>query len=1182
MSEQKNENNSKDQKGAKASIALILRNIIVIGLIIAIALLSSGFTMFKDDMEEASKIKKSQAISVNSQGQFVYTSTNEKSGYTKETTAQEMAKELEPSLGEYIKKTEEENVEAIEYLLGAEIVTKMPYIDNMPEGELNGNIKFYRYIKETEEENEINGEDVKEENRLKFMKLEEFNAKLEAFKTDPNSNRDIYNYFSIDEDGAVLIAYGSEENRTIQTGIESSLKDRDLTAEIINANSGENYTGNNDTGYSASKYEINTKKVDYLSLVGQYVMPANLLNSLLIHTGDIDFVTEIAKLAYESEIAIGIYDNRSHYEKKQTYTYYKMLDLEIDTSLSFKDTLVNITNIGKPDIKLTYEDLKKSPYKNKIFVSCESFTNENGKIDNHEKTYLTGGATGGPVDSKDMYIAGTDANNKITSLGQATSFKTMYRQTIESMSMPTVGILVADTWISRWESTYTKVENNPGATSTGDTEVADTVNIQEYADKESVLNAFESVKKANVEMVLKNHEKALREDAIKSIINNTNENIYKVNTVPVNTTQLLTNHIRIGAGRCTNCVAIITSKGLFSEDDAVIEEEIKNGVLKNTIVESDYNAYVQAARSSRESGANSKKNKRKEEFEKQLRADGTITTSQNVKGKKDYKDITQNSTTETITTRYEKTVTQTDRIKEKDGEKFSKIFNSSKFHESREAIKTRDGWLWDYIRENEDTANLEEILRYLLNIATKSEMFGKIEDIDEIFNALEPKMQKFGSVSGAVSPFGTDMPKEDFVLAAQNYNKNTEYYQRNLASIAGEFYDICTKMNVNPGMAYAWACVETGFGKDNSIPDNNLFGMAVYNGKNSGSKYATREDSIEDFCQWVIKNSTSNATYSQAQQYASVNSIFEGSPENNIYALFCRYMYLGDTHIADEPDFNNPAGEEYYKKHDSTWGAGGRIYIYHMYELGGLYENQYAERCGHPNGSDETTLQEKADYVHYQVKKRIKIATDIFGNQVFLGGDGTYQKSDESEIRGYYTSSSGKTYKEWIQATNVGCGRDSIKYSDRNGLGWRCMGAVGCPIYAAAILTSAEGIDVTPRIINESYYNGNENSTLTAICKGYNIGKTAKAVYSKNTFISKLQEGYGFVTYVTSGSGFANRYHWIVVADIRPTELGSSEGYDIYILSSTTRGLKETRWHPIEKVTNNLKTAGYYGSYISE
>lgn len=1172
-----------EEKNKKEKKPIPIKQILVIIAILALGFILSA-AMFKMDLEEATSIE--YTSTVNSQGQYVYTVKEEQSGYLKEVTTTEIAEDLEPTLGEYIRQSEEENIEAIKYLIEAESVTKLPYIDNIEEGKLNGNIKFYRYLNEIEEEEEkeIKAEDVKEENRLKFMLIEEFNAKLEAFKTNPEENRDIYNYFTIDEEGMVLIAYGSEENRSIQTGFDGSLKDRDLSVDIIKSNSGENYTGNNDSGYSAARYEIYTRPIDYLSLVEQYVMPTNLLYSLLIHTGDIEFVTEIAKLAYESELAIGIYDNKSYYEKNETYTYYKMLNLQANTSLEFQNPIVSITDMGSPYIELTYEDIQNPPY-NRIPISCESTTNNNGTI-KHSTTFTTGSYSYTP-DDYNMYITGTDANNKITSLGTKDNgiYKTHYKQTIDAMSTPTIGILVADTWISRWETTYTKVESNVGPTSTGDVEIETSVNIQEYADNNSVLNALGSTFKINVSNQLANHAETLRKDAIQEILDSTPNSTYKVSTNSIYaSTERKKSILNSHTVSCADCKSAISACSAELEEKGEKLGDVYNavtsstGALRNTIV---YTHYTDALNTWKYMQANQKTADREKEFKNQIEQEGTITTTQTLKGTKDYKDIAYNSTTEIRTTRYEKTNTETDRVKEKDGEKFSKIFNSHRFYDSREAIKKRSGQLWDYIRENEDTAKLEDILKYLLNTATKSEMFGEVGDIDEILRALEPKMQKFGMVSGAVSPFGTNMEKEDFVVAAQNY-KNTEYYQRNLASIAGEFYDICTQFNVNPGLAFAWACVETGYGKDSSIPNNNLFGMAVYNGENSGARYATKEDSIEDFCQWVLQNSTSNATYIQAEEYASVNPIFEGSPENNIYALFCRYMYLGDTHIANEPDFNNPAGEEYYKANGSNWGSGGRIYLYHMYELGGLYENEYAERCGHANGSDATTLQERADYVHYSVKKRLKIAIDIFGSQVFIGGEGTYQQSSESEIRGYYTSSSGRTYKEWIQATNVGCGSDSIKFSDRNNLGWRCMGAVGCPIYAAAILSGAEGIDITPRIVNENYYNGNECNTLQAICNAYNIPKTAKSVYNKETYISKLQEGYGFATYVTNASGFAYSYHWIVVADIRPTELGSSEGYDVYILSSTTRGLTETRWHPIEKVINNLKASGNYGCYISE
>ena len=48
----------------------------------------------------------------------------------------------------------------------------------------------------------------------------------------------------------------------------------------------------------------------------------------------------------------------------------------------------------------------------------------------------------------------------------------------------------------------------------------------------------------------------------------------------------------------------------------------------------------------------------------------------------------------------------------------------------------------------------------------------------------------------------------------------------------------------------------------------------------------------------------------------------------------------------------NPAGIDYYQSHGSTWGSGGRIQIYSMYELGGISTGEYKIRCGHSGATD--------------------------------------------------------------------------------------------------------------------------------------------------------------------------------------------------------------------------------------
>ena len=505
-----------------------------------------------------------------------------------------------------------------------------------------------------------------------------------------------------------------------------------------------------------AKYEIFTKPVDYESLTAQYVMPANLLYSLLIQTGDIDFVKDIASLAYDTEIAIGIYDNINHYERTETYTYYKMLNMDIETSLDFKDTLVSITD-SSPNIVLKEGDLSSSPYID-IPVWCKSITNENGVIE-HELKYLPGGGVS-PTEKPDynMYITGTNADNKITSLGKKDSATniTKYTNIKTSMSTPSIGILLADTWISRWEITYTK-EDLPGSDGTPSEPASmDDANIQSYTDNGSVLGLFEG---SSVSNSLNQHAGKLREDAITQIIKRTPENVFVV--IPTTITrnsisdnkkyEILRNHLSKtnpdGTNGCAACSASILINGLVGKGmDELIAAFDSGGKLDGTIVETHYNSeiglYIAGVNAERISDARELTKDRKTEFEEQLNKEGTVSTVQELSATKDYKDITFVSATVSSTSKYKKNdVESGGRDKEKDGEKFSKIYNNRNYYVARSKMMENTSWFWDYIRENEDTAKLEELLRYLLYTATNSEMFGKFDEerIEEIFSAFEPK-----------------------------------------------------------------------------------------------------------------------------------------------------------------------------------------------------------------------------------------------------------------------------------------------------------------------------------------------------------------------------------------------------------------------------------------------------------
>lgn len=269
------------------------------------------------------------------------------------------------------------------------------------------------------------------------------------------------------------------------------------------------------------------------------------------------------------------------------------------------------------------------------------------------------------------------------------------------------------------------------------------------------------------------------------------------------------------------------------------------------------------------------------------------------------------------------------------------------------------------------------------------------------------------------SVWGCNLTRDEFIEAAKKYNAGTEDYQTYLAAYAGNFYDVCTKYNVNPCYAYGHSMMETGNGSSTECKrDKNYFGYMTDNGQDHGKVYDTVDDALKDYCEWIVDASTEgtdlyNNANDTGKSYKDVNDKFNGTPANNIYVLFCTYSYLGNNHVCDEPDFDNPLGIEGYKKAGNTWGHGGRIMIYSIYEAGGLYTGRYKELCGHSNASDPTTLQEQADYAQYTVERRIKIAKAVFGEKAFKSSSGSFESDDivENAIKCHeYLRTNGYTY----------------------------------------------------------------------------------------------------------------------------------------------------------------------------
>ena len=147
----------------------------------------------------------------------------------------------------------------LEYLLNAEIVTQYPKL-GLEEGKLDGIIQFKR----------ATGDDSTEGEPLTYIDSEKFEDMFSKYSSDSN-DEEILKYFTIDEEGNAVVA---------------------------------TWTSSGDSGFTSGK-----KLIPYKEMIQKLTLPFEYLWTLFIQGQSYDFTKELADLAYNSEIIIGIYDN---------------------------------------------------------------------------------------------------------------------------------------------------------------------------------------------------------------------------------------------------------------------------------------------------------------------------------------------------------------------------------------------------------------------------------------------------------------------------------------------------------------------------------------------------------------------------------------------------------------------------------------------------------------------------------------------------------------------------------------------------------------------------------------------------------------------------------------------------------------------------------------------------------
>lgn len=689
-------------------------------LILLVILIGSLYLLFKKDYKDMAKngatygenamISPTDGIVSyvkDEAGNYVTDENGNKIIYTAEDVLEKIK-----NISRYLKDDEESTQEEkLEYLLNAELVTKFPYIEGLAEDKVNGVVKFYRYSNETEVQ-----DPEQEKYLLKFIDEEAFDNKLQS------KDADIFDYFTIDEEQQLVIACKTDTVKIINTD------DPYITTEVINNTSSESYAKNGEGTFSTGKSTIIKQTKDYQSIIQSYVMPFNLLAAFLTQTGSYSFTKDLAELAYETEINIGIYENESISERTDKYNYKKRVEYSASTELDFSgvntsNPVMNINTLKniRPSIrKSCIAQLAENEESKELTVS-HTFTNLDG----------TGGTKSGDDEHLTVQTAKVDSisGNLITGLGdgEKTFETTYYTKTISRTSL-TLGTILADTWVARWEAKYSIEVPEEGSNPTGSSGRQDN-SSRKIISCTSSADLFADSAKEIVDQKLTEHTNELLNNAKNAIIKQA-EGSYTVSTRTMSATDIK-NH----ASYCNSCETILDNKYGNGGDWRANELITDTLLLLHVQSQSDLEQVKNHVNSALLAEANQDMVQAQNQFKSQLQSQ--IKTAQYPTVALTDVDITYSTTTIRNATTYKKDTTE----RTKDGEKFKKVFNDSKHHEARKSILERTQWFWECIRETDDTAKLENILRYLLNIATGTNQFGNFseEDIENLFTAFEPK-----------------------------------------------------------------------------------------------------------------------------------------------------------------------------------------------------------------------------------------------------------------------------------------------------------------------------------------------------------------------------------------------------------------------------------------------------------
>ena len=199
---------------------------------------------------------------------------------------------------------------------------------------------------------------------------------------------------------------------------------------------------------------------------------------------------------------------------------------------------------------------------------------------------------------------------------------------------------------------------------------------------------------------------------------------------------------------------------------------------------------------------------------------------------------------------------------------FVTIYNSRKHEKNRRNINSAATWLFEIIAKNDSTADMLDLIKYLLYKATGAN-YGVTEFDFSIF--YPGQLMTVGSDDYVVD---TTKSSSDIVIKdVETLKKAFSWYSndRVLQQYANYFLECQNKYHVNAVFAAAVSITESSAGTNCAIGGNNIFSISN-GGQGNWNSYGTMESSIDAFFKLI-----STEYFGKYQQY-SVDSIARGNP----------------------------------------------------------------------------------------------------------------------------------------------------------------------------------------------------------------------------------------------------------------------------------------------------------------